>query len=67
MKMRRRKLFAILVVAMLLFTAIAVSSVFCDEEPGGNNFAEFSGEDGSGDGDPGPCGGGDPGGPGPPQ
>ncbi|KYK34681.1 MAG: hypothetical protein HXS48_15390 [Theionarchaea archaeon] len=66
--MRRRKLFVILVVAMLLFTTIAVSSVFCDEEPGDNNFEEFSGEDGSDDGgDPGPCGGGDHPGPGPPQ
>jgi len=33
---------AILAVAMLLFTAIAVSSVFCDEEPSYDNFAKFS-------------------------
>lgn len=51
---------------MLLFTAIAVSSVFCNEEPGGNNSGESSGENGSGDDDPEPCGGGDLPGPGPP-
>ena len=66
-KMRRRKLFVFLVVAMLLFTTIAVSSAFCDEGSGDDTFDEFPpGEDNSG-GDAGTCGGGDPGGPGPPQ
>lgn len=70
--MRRRKLFVVLVVAMLLFTTIAVSSAFCNEgfsneESGDDNFVEFSGEDGSGDGDPEPCGGGHGGGDGGPQ
>lgn len=54
------------VVAMLLFTTIAVSSLFCEEELSDDNFVEFSGED-DGSGDAGPCGGGDYPGPGGPQ
>ena len=57
----------ILVMAVLLFTTIAVSSVFCDEGSGDDTFYEFPlVEDGSG-GDAGPCGGGDHPGPGGPQ
>ena len=59
-------MFAVVVVAMLLFTTIAVSSLFCEEELGDDNFKEFSGED-DGSGDAEPCGGGDLPGPGPPQ
>jgi hypothetical protein len=65
--MRRRKLFVFLVVAMLLFTTIAVSSAFCDEGSGDDTFVEFPlEEDGSG-GDAGTCGGGDHPGPSGPQ
>jgi len=51
--MRRRKMFAIFVVAVLLFTTTAVSSIFCDresdsEESGDDTLEEFSWEDGSG-------------------
>ncbi len=64
-------MFAIFVVAVLLFTTTAVSSIFCDgesdsEESGDDTFEEFSWEDDSG-GDAGTCGGGDHPGPGPPQ
>ena len=53
-KMRRRKLFVVLVVAMLLFTTIAVSSAFCDEDSGEVTFEFPLGEDEPG-GDAGTC------------
>ena len=58
---------AILVAAMLLFTTVAVSSIFCDEESIDEHFEEFTWEDGSGGDDSGICGGGDDMGPGGPQ
>lgn len=64
--MRRRKLLVILAVAVLLFTTVAVSSVFCDEELGDDDSGDFSWEDDSG-GDVNPCGGGDHPGPSGPQ
>ena len=64
--MRRRKLFVFLVVAMLLFTTIAVSSAFCDEGSGDDTFEEFPPEEDGSGGDAGTCGG-DPVGPGGPQ
>jgi hypothetical protein len=64
--MVKRKLFAILVASVLLLSAIAVSAVFCDEGSGDDGFEEFTENTGPGDG-AGTCGGGEPGGPGPPQ
>jgi hypothetical protein len=64
--MRRRTMLTMLVVAMLLFTTVAVSSVFCDGELDDGNFREFLWEDGPG-GHANPCGGGDHPGPSNPQ
>jgi hypothetical protein len=64
--MRGRKTFAILVMAVLLFTTFAVSSVFCDEELSDDSSRIFLPEEGSGN-DAGTCGGGGGGGDGGPQ
>ena len=64
--MARRKLYALLVVSVLLLSAIAISAVFCDERSGDDSFEVFA-ENTSPDNGAGTCGGGEPGGPGPPQ
>lgn len=64
--MSRKKLVVMLVLAILVSSAIAVSEVFCDGDLNVNSLQDIFGEN-SYDPDSNPCGGGDYPGPGGPQ